>query len=383
MFLTAVSASSGELARTMTRRNSVHALLALSPLDFFKSVSDGESTLLLDGHTFDAGLAAPPGDPSLQAAIAAEAGSHRPSFDASHRSFGRDPSTTNRSRLGTPSRWENSSSVHAVPLMHDDGVDGIASPTWGSAAEAESSGPAERIVKAPTCSAQAPASRDDKAVQREVGHHRVPGHSLPLSRSDGDISGGISGDSSSSVSLYSATSAPQEPQPAKSAMNVMRSMWPCQLSLFISGSTTLAVFPLVTYVPTSGALGTLLPKWLFFVRLFADLAGRLLPRMQLLAVQHPGRVLMQALLLISLTPLFYLYIIFAPAWFLSDTVACVYIAVIFLLNGMINTNVYVLVPKLVKLEDKALAAGLLAVTYQGAHVIGLLAGAALCLTILS
>lgn len=53
--LDAVSASSGGLHRNVDRRNSVHAMLALSPLDFFKSVSDGESTLLLDGHTFEAG----------------------------------------------------------------------------------------------------------------------------------------------------------------------------------------------------------------------------------------------------------------------------------------------------------------------------------------
>lgn len=60
----------------------------------------------------------------------------------------------------------------------------------------------------------------------------------------------------------------------------------------------------------------------------------------------------------------------------------VYIATVFLLNGMVNTNVYVTVPRLVKSEQKALAAGVLAVTFQGAHVIGLLASAAMCLTIL-
>lgn len=38
------------------RRGSVAALLALSPLDFFKSVSDGESTLLLDSSIYSGAL---------------------------------------------------------------------------------------------------------------------------------------------------------------------------------------------------------------------------------------------------------------------------------------------------------------------------------------
>lgn len=56
----------------------------------------------------------------------------------------------------------------------------------------------------------------------------------------------------------------------------------------------------------------------------------------------------------------------------------VYIGVVFLFNGMVNTNVYLLAPQAVLPSQKAMAAGILAVTYQAAHVIGLLAGIAIC-----
>lgn len=382
-----VSASSAGAPPSLPTNN-VHALLALSPLDFFKSVSDGESTLLLDGHTFQ-GPALPHGDASLQAAIAAEAGTHRPSLDYSRRSHGRDTSTRGshtHSRRETP-MGEQSTSVsipHAAPVLQGDNPGSIYSAKFRAppmtALQASRPG---AVVKETAATANAQCYQGGRGI-KDVQHEGKCQLALPQPPMS-QVGSGMSGEGSSSIStLYSATSGTTpEPQPAVSAARVMRNMWRCQLSLFISGSTTLMVFPLVTYVPTSGTFGSLLPKWLFFVRLFSDLAGRLLPRMQLLAVHHPATVLAQALLLIGLTPLFYLYIIFAPPWFLSDTLACVYISAVFLLNGMVNTNVYVLVPKLVKAEHKALAAGLLAVTYQGAHVVGLLAGAALCFTLLA
>jgi len=58
------------------------------------------------------------------------------------------------------------------------------------------------------------------------------------------------------------------------------------------------------------------------VRLFADLAGRLLPRARALTLATPAAVLGLAVFMISLTPLFYLYVVLAPPWFRSDTLAC-------------------------------------------------------------
>ncbi len=58
------------------------------------------------------------------------------------------------------------------------------------------------------------------------------------------------------------------------------------------------------------------------MRLFSDLAGRLLPRTRAMALRSPAAVLGQALAMLSLTPLFYLYVTLAPPWFRSDALAC-------------------------------------------------------------
>lgn len=65
-----------------------------------------------------------------------------------------------------------------------------------------------------------------------------------------------------------------------------------------------------------------LQQWLFFTRLFADLAGRLLPRLKRLALRSQGSVLALGMLMLALTPLFYLYIALAPPWLVSDALAC-------------------------------------------------------------
>lgn len=51
-----------------------------------------------------------------------------------------------------------------------------------------------------------------------------------------------------------------------------------------------------------------------------------------------------------------------------------FIAYLWLINGAVNSNSYVLVTRLVSNSQKATAAGILAMTYQIAHVIGLIIG---------
>lgn len=336
---------SHDLGRTASRTllhkpSSVHALVALAPLDFFKTVSDGEATLLIDAHTFHPDSVISYADAE---AIAAEGGYHRLAV-VHHAPHSRDTSTNSHSQSATSRLLIRAEGEPAAPPQ----------PPQAS-------------------------SRPDELQAR--GSHRNNINHPEVARGC-DISAAAQGPSSSAIAASSANSGREGDDRAMSAFHVMHCMWHCQLSLFISGSISLMVFPLVTYVPTSGTFGDLLPKWLFFVRLFADLAGRLLPRARTLAAHRPAGVLIQAGLLIILTPLFYLYILFAPTWFLSDSLACVYIAVMYMLNGMLNTNVYTMVPKLMRPEHKSSAAGLLAVTYQGAHVMGLIASAILCLTLL-
>ena len=52
-------------------------------------------------------------------------------------------------------------------------------------------------------------------------------------------------------------------------------------------------------------------------------------------------------------------------------------AYLWLINGAVNSNSYILVPRLVTGSQKATAAGILAMTYQIAHVVGLIMGVAI------
>ena len=54
-----------------------------------------------------------------------------------------------------------------------------------------------------------------------------------------------------------------------------------------------------------------------------------------------------------------------------------FIVYLWLINGAVNSNSYILVPRLVTGSQKATAAGILAMTYQIAHVTGLLMGVAI------
>lgn len=54
-----------------------------------------------------------------------------------------------------------------------------------------------------------------------------------------------------------------------------------------------------------------------------------------------------------------------------------FIAYLWLINGAVNSNSYILVTRLVSNSQKATAAGILAMTYQMAHVTGLIFGVAI------
>jgi len=373
------------------RRGSVAALLALSPLDFFKSVSDGESTLLLDSSIYSGrrGGQAAHGDDVWRATVLAERGHG-----------GRRARQGSTSTLGgasppqplSPLSGRSLQGGHRSPSPFAAGApqqqQGGRTPATALQASSPGAGAAKMASSLPShketvSSAHHGSGGHPVTAAAIAAHHGGGGGGGGSGRGSGGAGGSHMSRASSAVSLSSVLSdaGEQVVHASENALNVMKRMWPCQVALFTSGSTTLMIFPLVTYVPSSGTLGDLLPKWLFFVRLFSDLAGRLLPRARAVAVRTPGAVLALAALMLALTPLFYLYVQLAPPWFRSDTLACVYIGTVFLLNGMVNTNVYLLAPREVLPAQKATAAGILAVTYQAAHVFGLLAGTALCLIV--
>jgi len=57
-----------------------------------------------------------------------------------------------------------------------------------------------------------------------------------------------------------ADSAPKEAEREAHAGAVLRTIWPTVMGLFFSGTCGLLIFPFLTYVPSDGMLGELLPK---------------------------------------------------------------------------------------------------------------------------
>lgn len=150
----------------------------------------------------------------------------------------------------------------------------------------------------------------------------------------------------------------------------LRLMWPPLAALSLSSTIALILFPLFTYVPTSGLLGETLPKVIFFVRIFADVLGRFLPRLGLLASRSPYTPLAVASLKLAGVPLFLLYLK-SPKHLHSDVAVVLFVTMIWVLGGYINTMSNMLAPKLVPPQLKGTAAGLMAIAYQAAHFLGL------------
>lgn len=151
----------------------------------------------------------------------------------------------------------------------------------------------------------------------------------------------------------------------------LQAVWPAVAALGLSGTISLVIFPFFTYIPTSGLLGDLLPKTLFFVRIFADVVGRFLPRLKPLVITEPSLVLALAVAKFACGPLVFMYLK-SPEWCHSDVLAVCFIALVWTVGGYINTMANVLAPRLVPPHLKPTAAGLMAITYQTSHFMGLL-----------
>ena len=57
-----------------------------------------------------------------------------------------------------------------------------------------------------------------------------------------------------------SASAAGDPHDDANAREVLRAIWPTMAGLFFSGTCGLLIFPFLTYVPSDGMLGELLPK---------------------------------------------------------------------------------------------------------------------------
>jgi hypothetical protein len=150
----------------------------------------------------------------------------------------------------------------------------------------------------------------------------------------------------------------------------VRLIWAPMAALGLSSTVALTLFPFFTYIPTSGLLGESLPKVVFFVRIFADVLGRFLPRLSFLTAHSPLTPLLVSCFKALGVPIMLLYLK-SPDWLHSDVAAVVFIAVLWLMGGYINTMSNMLAPRLAPAHLKSNAAGMMALAYQMAHFVGL------------
>ena len=153
-------------------------------------------------------------------------------------------------------------------------------------------------------------------------------------------------------------------------------IWPCLLAMLIQCSTSLTVLPFFTYAPSSGLLDQLLPKYLFFLRLFGDLLGRWLPRLPALTPRYQHNILLISCIKLIGTPLYFIYI---NAGFIpyDDVILLIFVVVMWLISGYVNSASNMLAPTLVDPHLKSTAAGMMALTYQIGHFAGLTVASAL------
>ena len=147
--------------------------------------------------------------------------------------------------------------------------------------------------------------------------------------------------------------------------------WPAAASLALSVACSMFLFPFFTHFTSAGQFGMLLPVVLFWVRCFADILGRLLPK----ALPHPPApplLLGLAALRLALLPLPLMYIHGSLPALRNDFLLAAYVALQWLLSGAINAWSYLSVPRLVPPSLAGPAAALISVTFNVACLAGLL-----------
>jgi hypothetical protein len=131
------------------------------------------------------------------------------------------------------------------------------------------------------------------------------------------------------------------------------------------------VFPFFTYARRDGQLGAALPQALFYARLGADIAGRLATRRGGAAASARSLALWAAAKA-ALTPA----VMAALLGRGGDLAALALVAAFWALSGYVNTCAYLLAPSLVPAAARSRAGGLMAASFQGACLAGLLAAVA-------
>ncbi|KAL4452253.1 hypothetical protein ABPG75_007915 [Micractinium tetrahymenae] len=161
---------------------------------------------------------------------------------------------------------------------------------------------------------------------------------------------------------------------ASSAPATLAAVWPAAAALSLGVGASMFLFPFLTQLPPR-QLGAMLPVVLFWTRCFADIAGRLLPRL-CGGLGPPGRhaLLALALLRVATLPLPLLYIAGRlPAFCYSDWLLVAYVAAMWLSSGALNVYAYLLVPRLVPPALTRRATSVMTLSFNAACLAGLLA----------
>lgn len=245
-----------------------------------------------------------------------------------------------------------------------------------------------------------PASRSESIGRFDIidAHHRQSemrrSHSDPLSEKTKRISveptaasAGLGIQSNRAVcreeeeSLFSSEDRIVElasgvPANTTSLSLVIREAFPALMAIGIQSGVALTLFPFFTYIPSSGLIEPrILPTILFWIRVFADIAGRLSARV--LCPSSSSILVVVAFAKLASEPLFFLYIKLSPGWFYGDAMVALYVSMLWFCSGWLNSAANMVGPKLVPVEHRSQAAGLMALTYQLGHILALVIAAIL------
>ncbi|KAI8473156.1 MAG: hypothetical protein J3K34DRAFT_457449 [Monoraphidium minutum] len=177
-----------------------------------------------------------------------------------------------------------------------------------------------------------------------------------------------------------ASEAAEDESVAAVTVEVLRGTWQVVLAGLLSSTLLNCVFPFFTYLPSSGMLGEQLPQCLFYSRIMAEITGRLLPRRRALMVASPGALLCAALALLPIGAAFFAYLQ-APSSLLYDPLSLALVVALWAVGGYVNTISYILAPSLVHPKRCTKASALMALTYQIAHIVGLVLATGIALAL--
>ena len=149
---------------------------------------------------------------------------------------------------------------------------------------------------------------------------------------------------------------------------------PAALSIFLSVGTSMLVFPLFTFVRSTGLLGDRLAQVLFYVRLVGDIAGRVVPKR--LQITSPRLLVTIGLVKLAMVPLVCISI-FYPSFLFGDVGGIFCIGIFWWLSGYLNSCSYLLAPLLVPYSQKSQASSVMTVAFQSSCFLGLMGASAL------